>query len=202
MAGIVRPGQHNRIGFVCTPAGGLEYWNDGIVEWWGIRPRRANWVRFAQSSLRGLGVPTRHPAKLGLFCTIRPPVPEIGFVLPKPVPCTIYHNSSSARHLPLPSLWRELGLFGAIARIPRPSGPVPRDFAGELGSFCTFSPRPACLELASFCISCPRGPILPVDHRQDADATKPAEANWVRLAHFVPRPRCPQPARPHEGMVE
>jgi hypothetical protein len=44
------------------------------------------------------------------YCAKTHPGP-IGFVLPKPIACVIYHYPFCARHLPLPLLWRKLALF-------------------------------------------------------------------------------------------
>jgi hypothetical protein len=61
--------------------------------------------------------------KLGLFGASRPsdssagssagrvPPGGIGFVLPRPVDCTINHDSFAAKPLPIPTAWRELALF-------------------------------------------------------------------------------------------
>ena len=55
--------------------------------------------------------------------------PQIGFVLPGPVECTIHHNSFPGKPLPLFLLRPKLGLFGAIVPRPPPlrpsSGRVP-----------------------------------------------------------------------------
>jgi hypothetical protein len=69
----------------------------------------------------------------------------IGFVLSRPVACTIHHNSFPARHLPFISLRCELALFRTVgppnwvhfARwplVPRSPGCVP-PARGELGLF-------------------------------------------------------------------
>ena len=87
---------------------------------------------------RGEGGPPGPAGRLALFCAFafRPPSrrprpawlrPQIGFVLPGPIECTIHHNSFSAKPLPFFLLRRELGLFGAFA--PRP--PVPRPWGSS-----------------------------------------------------------------------
>jgi hypothetical protein len=79
------------------------------------RTRRANWVCFARS-----------------FRPVTARLPQIGFVLPMPMKCTIHHKFFLAKHLPLLFPLPKLGLFGAIDREsrgvrgePRSPGRVP-----------------------------------------------------------------------------
>jgi hypothetical protein len=116
--------------------GGLECWNNGILEWWGI-PSAQNWVCFARLSPVADHLRPRRPPTvpvgaegIGFVCTADPRsgrFPEIGFVSPKSRPCLIHHNSFPLQDLPLTWPRSELGLFvqpawssGAGARAAEP----------------------------------------------------------------------------------
>ena len=97
-------------------------------------PQSRNWVCLAQCAAalaRLVAPPSRAP---------RGPFRQIGFVLPKPIAGTMYHNSFPARHLPLPQVRRKLALFGAC--MPRRARPATR---ARLGLFGAFAPRPPSL---------------------------------------------------------
>jgi hypothetical protein len=134
---------------------GLEWWNDRIVEWWGISPvgRLGLFVQTVLPAvLRRLGVPARllsssrrkdpdsrrDQGKLGLFRTIgrsqRPASLEIGFVLHNS-PCGSLadrRNWVFFAHFAL----RRPGTAGRRAGVPPQV--CSQSTIEKLGSFCTF----------------------------------------------------------------
>ncbi len=114
---------------------------------------------------------------------------SIGFVLLRPIGCTIHHNSFLAEHLPLLFPLPKLGLFGAIDRSRRPARRTPprRPASGSWVRLAHSVPRqpvrrqggrpaggiqPSILNPQSCHPGCDRGP---------------QSSNWLRLAHFAPQ---------------
>ncbi len=141
----------SELGLFRTIGVGLEYWNDGTMEWCGVRPA-ANWLCFAQQA-----PPARRPPdapvrpSLALFRIFRPlgtwPCPsraELGLFVQ---PARVGRRRQTAGWAVRP----QLCLQSAIRN--------PQSAVERLGSFRTFVPRPTPLgprptrprrELASF----------------------------------------------------
>jgi hypothetical protein len=169
------------------------------VSQWCVFRTPPNWVRFAHSPrpmsarLPQIGfvphvwLPGNADLPIGI-------VVRIGFVLPRPIGCTIHHNSFPAKHLPFFLPRRELALFGAV--VPRRALPATRAPVWLPGPnwLClahlpcarptaVLSPRhPACPGLALFPEAGHRGDVA---HLLLVPRPAGMAGDWLRFAHLT-----------------
>ncbi len=120
-------GSRLRIGFVCTPGTPVERWRDRILTVPASRPARE--LALFRTKAQGQGAAVWVSGRCPLI-----PSP-IGFVLPRPFPRVIHHNSFSIKHLSFVLLrwnWVCFARFGPAAPATLPACARCRP-CGEIG---------------------------------------------------------------------